>query len=99
MPNRVLGEKLAKSILNKLGVSVEFDQEENEQFKFTQFLNRLKDDIKLRNKIPIFFLHDFHKIEHWKMHNLLEFIFNLLKNRSNDFPKCLFIIQDSIITI
>ena len=92
MPDIIQGEKLAKSLLNKLGVSIKFDQEENEQFKFTQFFNCFKEEIKSTNKIPIFFLHDFHKIEH-SNENLLEFIFYLLKNRHhNDFPKCIFVL-------
>ena len=88
----VLGEKLAKSILNKLGLGdLEFDQDENEQFKFTQFVNRLKTKLNNEEKIPIFFLHDFHKIEE-DNDNLLEFIFALIKEIDDSFPKCILVI-------
>ncbi|WP_111707722.1 hypothetical protein [Lutibacter citreus] len=90
-PDIILGEKLAKSILNEIGLEIEFDTEENEQFKFKQFINKLKKCVKEENKVPVFFLHDFHKIED-NNDNLLEFIFTLIKSIKNDFPKCIFII-------
>lgn len=90
-PDIILGEKLAKSILNEIGIEIEFDAEENEQFKFKQFINKLKERVKEDNKVPLFFLHDFHKIED-NNDNLLEFIFTLIKSIKNDFPKCIFII-------
>lgn len=91
VPDIILGEKLAKSILNNLGIPIDFDDKENEQFKFVQFINTLKRHIKEKNRLPVFFLHDFHKIEDAN-NNLLEFIFTLLNSLKNDFPKCLFII-------
>ena len=90
-PDIILGEKLAKSILNEIGIEIEFDVEENEQFKFKQFINKLKERVKEDNKVPVFFMHDFHKIED-NNDNLLEFIFTLIKSIKNDFPKCIFII-------
>lgn len=90
-PDIILGEKLAKSILNEVGLEIDFDVEENEQFKFKQFINKLKECVVKENKMPVFFMHDFHKIED-NNDNLLEFIFTLIKSLKNDFPKCLFII-------
>lgn len=90
-PDIILGEKLAKSILNKVGVQIQFDPDGNEQFKFTQFINSLKDRVKDDEKIPLFFLHDFHKIED-NNENLLEFIFALIHSIRNDLPKCIFVI-------
>lgn len=90
-PDIILGEKLAKNILNELGLEIEFDLEENEQFKFKQFVNKLKAELKNEQKVTIFFLHDFHKIED-NNDNLLSFIFTLITSLKNDFPKCIFII-------
>ncbi len=91
VPDIILGERLAKTILNRMGVPIDFDEDESDQFKFIQFINLLKFHIKETNKIPVFFLHDFHKIED-ASNNLLEFIFTLINSLRNDFPKCLFIL-------
>ncbi|MEX0289335.1 MAG: hypothetical protein AB3N14_09520 [Flavobacteriaceae bacterium] len=90
-PEMILGERLAKYISYALGMEVNFDEQENEQFKFIQFLNALKDKIRSEGRIPLFFLHDFHRIED-DNENLLELIYMLLTSINADFPKSLFII-------
>lgn len=90
-PDIVMGEELARSILIKFDLDLEIDLNRSGQFKFTQFINKLKKKMLEDEKIPVFFLHDFHKIES-NDSNLLEFIYVLIDNLSNKFPKCLFII-------
>jgi len=90
-PNMALGETLAKFISNALNMTFEFDDSENEQFKFTQFINNLKTKIRSEEKMPLFFMHDFHKLEDENT-NLLDLIYTLIYSITNDFPKSLFII-------
>ncbi|MDF1696866.1 MAG: hypothetical protein P1U56_13575 [Saprospiraceae bacterium] len=90
-PNMHLGEKLAKFISFSMNMEVNFDDTENAQFKFIQFINKLKEKIRSENRVPVFFLHDFHKINE-RNENLLEFIFMLITSINSDFPKSIFIV-------
>lgn len=90
-PHMHLGDKLAKYMTFSMNMEANFDENENAQFKFIQFINKLKDKIRSENRVPVFFLHDFHKIND-RNENLLEFIFMLINSINSDFPKAIFIL-------
>ena len=90
-PHMHLGEKLAKYMSFSMDMEVNFDENENAQFKFVQFITKLKDKISSENKVPVFFMHDFHKIND-RNENLLEFVLKLITSINGDFPKAIFIL-------
>lgn len=88
-PEVIKGERLIQFLSAKFDIEKAFD--ENDQFKFIQFINNLRKKIRKVESIPLFFLHDFHRIED-DNDNLLEFIYTLIDSLDSKFPKSVFII-------
>lgn len=90
-PDPGYGMRLARYMAEYLDLEVDFKDSGPEHFKYTRFLNRLREKCSCCNEIPIFFLHDFHKLS-ITPNDLLDFIYNLAQSIMTIFPKTLIII-------
>lgn len=62
-PDTFKGSRLAKMISIKLNLDLEFERQEDDQFKFTRFVSRLRERLEGEKRIPVVFLHDFHHLQ------------------------------------
>jgi len=85
------GVRLAKFLSEHIGLSINLNETEDDLFKFIRFTTKLKESLSLQDKIPIFFIHDFHRLAIIP-DDLIKFIFNIAITIRNNFPKSIFII-------
>jgi len=90
-PDSNLGEALAKAIALDLDLDINLDSDDKDQFKFIQFLTKLREKLRSEKEIPIFFFHDFHHIED-SNDGLLKFVYMLINSITKEFPKSIFIL-------
>lgn len=81
---------LAKLISIKLSLDINFDISEGVQFKFERFITKMKENLEANPKIPIVFIHDFHRIA-LVADDINRFIYKIADSFLQDFPKALFI--------
>jgi hypothetical protein len=90
-PNPAKGVSLAKYISLYSEVDIVFNDTDDEQYKFAQLLTKLKESFEKRSTIPLFFLHDFHRLS-IVTQDLLKLIYNVALTVRNRFPKSIFVI-------
>lgn len=90
-PISSLGETLASYMAIPLNLEIDFSTLPKDQFKFAKFFSKLKEKIRESDTVPIFFLHDFHKVQENNT-SLLSFIQMLIEEVYRDFPKAIFIL-------
>lgn len=89
--NPFKGVRLAKYISEFIGLKIKLNDSEEDQFKFVRFTTKLRENLSTQTKIPIFFLHDFHRMAIIP-DDLIKFIFSIALTIRNNFPKSIFII-------
>jgi hypothetical protein len=90
-PNPSKGVRLARVISEQVGLEINLKDNDEDIFKFVRFTTKLRESLSNHNKIPIFFLHDFHRMTIIP-DDLMKFIYNVALNIRNNFPKSLFIV-------
>lgn len=90
-PEYSLGETLATSMAVDYGLDIDFSKQSKDLFKFSQFFTQLKEKIIASESVPIFFLHDFHKVQD-NNQSLMSFVQILIERVYRDFPKAIFIL-------
>ena len=90
-PDTLGGEILAQMIAYEFGIAVDFSSDEKALFKFTQFITTLKEKVANDERVPLFFMHDFHHIKK-RNDNLYDFISLLISKLRSSFPRSVFII-------
>lgn len=81
---------LAKLLSIKLSLDINFETSEGVQFKFERFITKLKENLEANPKIPIVFIHDFHRIA-LVADDINRFIYKIADSFLQDFPKAIFI--------
>lgn len=61
-PKPFKAARLAKYMALALDIDVAIDDSDDDQFKFRKSINQIKNKINSTHKIPIFFMHDFHRL-------------------------------------
>jgi len=74
----------------ELGLDLNLDIDELDQFKFTRFAIKLKEKLLANEKIPLIFIHDFHHLQ--ATPDIAKFILKLADVFRQDFPKVIFLI-------
>lgn len=90
-PNFGKGVSLAKYISLYSKAEIIFNDTDDEQYKFAQLLTKLKESFEKRATIPLFFLHDFHRLSIITP-DLLNLIYNIALTIRRRFPKSIFVI-------
>lgn len=90
-PNPCKGVNLAKYISLYSKTEIVFNDTDDDQYKFAQLLTKLKESFEKRATIPLFFLHDFHRLSIITP-DLLNLIYNIALTMRRRFPKSIFII-------
>lgn len=89
-PESFKGVTLAKLLGIELGLDLNLDIDELDQFKFTRFAIKLKEKLVANDKIPLIFIHDFHHLQ--ATPDIAKFILKLADVFRQDFPKVIFLI-------
>lgn len=89
-PEPFKGVSLAKLLGIELGLDLNLDIDELDQFKFTRFAIKLKEKLVANDKIPLIFIHDFHHLQ--ATPDIAKFILKLADVFRQDFPKVIFLI-------
>jgi hypothetical protein len=90
-PNPGKGVSLAKYISLYSKAEIVFNDTDDDQYKFAQLITKLKESFEKRSTIPLFFLHDFHRLSIITP-DLLNLIYNIAITIRRKFPKSIFII-------
>ncbi|PAM95135.1 hypothetical protein B4N84_07575 [Flavobacterium sp. IR1] len=89
-PEPFKGVSLAKLLGIELGLDLNLDTDELDQFKFTRFAIKLKEKLLANDTIPLIFIHDFHHLQ--ATPDIAKFILKLADVFRQDFPKVIFLI-------
>lgn len=90
-PEAFKGFNLAKLLSIKFGLDINFDLSEKDQFKFERFITKLKEKLEDHMKIPIVFIHDFHRMMA-NIEDIKKLLYRIADEFRQDFPKVIFII-------